>query len=200
MAAKKAPTKGVIDAAFRAATELDDLGVAFALVGGLAVGARVEPRFTRDVDLVVSVASDDEAERVIHTLTQRGYVLRTVLEHTRAKRLATARLQHPRHPGVFLDLLFASSGIEPEIAARAERIDYRPGTNLPVARIGHLIAMKVLSEKETRLQDRIDLQLLAASASASDWKLAEQSARLIRARGFHRGRALRRRLRRWRQG
>ena len=34
----------------------------FALVGGLAVSARTKPRFTRDADIAVAVASDTEAE------------------------------------------------------------------------------------------------------------------------------------------
>ena len=36
-----------------------------ALVGGLAVSARAEPRFTRDVDFAVAVGSDKEAEQLI---------------------------------------------------------------------------------------------------------------------------------------
>lgn len=37
-------------------SELDGAGSPWALVGGLAVSARLEPRFTRDIDLAVSVA------------------------------------------------------------------------------------------------------------------------------------------------
>jgi hypothetical protein len=43
-------------------------GVRCALVGGLAVSARTEPRFTRDADLAVAVASDAEAESLIRAL------------------------------------------------------------------------------------------------------------------------------------
>lgn len=94
MAAKKATSHGVIDAAARVAAALDELGARFALVGGLAVGARVEPRFTRDVDLAVSVADDDGAERLLRALVRRGYIVDTVVEQMRAGRLATARLTH----------------------------------------------------------------------------------------------------------
>jgi hypothetical protein len=38
---------------------------AFALVGGFAVSARTEPRFTRDVDLAVAVPDDHAAEAVL---------------------------------------------------------------------------------------------------------------------------------------
>ena len=39
-----------------------------ALVGGIAMGARTEPRFTRDVDLAVAVNDDSEAERIVRAL------------------------------------------------------------------------------------------------------------------------------------
>lgn len=49
-------------------TDLTKAHVSFALVGGLAVSARTEPRFTRDADLAVALASDAEAEALIHEL------------------------------------------------------------------------------------------------------------------------------------
>jgi hypothetical protein len=48
-------------------------GVSFALVGGLAVSVRTEPRLTRDADVAVSVADDTEAEAVVYRLVERGY-------------------------------------------------------------------------------------------------------------------------------
>jgi uncharacterized membrane-anchored protein len=48
--------------------DLTEVRVSFALVGGLAVSARTEPRFTRDADLAVALASDAEAEALIHAL------------------------------------------------------------------------------------------------------------------------------------
>ena len=48
-------------------TRLKQLDVDCALVGGLAVSVRAEPRFTRDVDLAV-VASD-----ALQLITDRGF-------------------------------------------------------------------------------------------------------------------------------
>jgi hypothetical protein len=199
MAKAKKTSRGVIDAAARAAVDLQACGARFALIGGLAIGARAEPRFTRDVDIALAVARDEDAEQLVNALTRRGYRVETVIEQTRAGRLATVRLVHPSMPGVFTDLLFASSGIEHELVAAAEPLSYRRGTRLPVATVGHLIALKVLSESEARLQDRIDLRTLASVATPDDWGSAEAALRLIRARGFHRGRALLSSLRRWRR-
>jgi len=53
-------------------TDLTEGGVAFALVGGLAVSVRTEPRFTRDADVAVAVADDPGAEALIHTLRRQG--------------------------------------------------------------------------------------------------------------------------------
>jgi hypothetical protein len=41
-------------------SDLDGLDVGWALVGGLAVSARAEPRTTRDVDVAVAVANATE--------------------------------------------------------------------------------------------------------------------------------------------
>ncbi len=184
----------VTEAAVRTASDLGELGARFALVGGLAVSVWGEPRYTRDVDLAVGVDRDEEAERVIRELAARGYEIVTIIEQTRTKRLATARLRRSEERSVLIDLLFASSGIEPELAAAAVQID-----GVPVGTVGHLIALKVLSESEKRLQDRIDIQQLAKVASDEDWRTAEAMVRLIKDRGFHRGRALVTRLRRWRR-
>ena len=89
----------------------------FALVGGLAVSVRTEPRFTRDIDLVISVGDDAESERAVAAFLGRGYRLVSQLEQEATGRLAAVRLESPSGPGEgpVLDLLFASSGIEPEI-------------------------------------------------------------------------------------
>jgi hypothetical protein len=50
------------------AADLQETGARFALVGGLAVSVRTEPRFTRDADLAVAVASDAEAEARVREL------------------------------------------------------------------------------------------------------------------------------------
>ena len=76
----------------RIAEELAQTGQGSALVGGLAVSARVEPRTTRDVDMAVAAADDDEVERLIWHLQGRGYVVRTLLEQERTGRIATVRL------------------------------------------------------------------------------------------------------------
>lgn len=163
-------------------------GRGFALVGGLAVSMRTEVRFTRDADLVVAVASDGEAESLVFRLRQTGYQPGDMVEHETRHRLATARLRS--RAGIAVDLLFASSGIEPEIVERAEILEL-PGVGaIAVARAEELLAMKILSMTPTRLQDRMDAQNLIRFHPDLDLEAVRDNLRLITARGYHRDRDL----------
>jgi hypothetical protein len=97
-----------VDAVLRqAAADLDAIGARWAVIGGLAVAFRAEPRFTKDVDLAVAVADDAEAEGIVNRLQVRGYALTSLVEQDYVKRLATARLVRPEAAtsSAFIDLL-----------------------------------------------------------------------------------------------
>lgn len=161
-----------------------------ALVGGLAVSARAEPRFTRDVDFAVAVDSDAQAERVIFALQQRGFLVAAVIEQTTTQRLATVRMREGGD-GPFVDLWFASCGAEPEIVAFATPLDVL-GVSVAVASVGDLIAMKLVSrDPKRRPRDQQDLVELGAIADAGDWTRAASTIEIITQRGFARGRDLR---------
>lgn len=175
----------VLEALAAAARALDRRGERFALVGGLAVSIHGEVRFTRDVDLAVAVADDQAAERLVYAMRAEGYEPFASVEHDERGRLSTVRLLSSL--GVKIDLLFASSGIEPEIVQRAVTIDV-PGTGpLPVACAEELLAMKILSMTHRRLQDRIDAQRLLEHTPGLDLDRVRANLALIRDRGFDRG-------------
>jgi len=172
-------------------TDLSARATRFALVGGLAVSARTEPRFTRDLDLAVAVVNDQEAESLIRSLRAHRYSIEALVEHEAAARLATVRLIPPSEYSLFVDLLFASSGIEAEIVAAAEPLEMIEGLVVPVATVAHLIATKVLSrDDDHRPQDHADLIALLRHAREPDIIAARNALRMIEARGFNRGRDL----------
>jgi hypothetical protein len=182
-----------LEGALRAiARELDRMRGAWALVGGLAVSARAEPRFTRDIDLAVAASHDQDAEALVHGLVGSGYRVLATLEQETAGRLATVRLETPGEGSgaVVVDLLFASSGVEPEIVQEAETLEVLPGLRVPVARAGHLLALKVLSVSPKRPQDLIDILALLREATPADIDQARKAAALIVKRGYGRGRDL----------
>jgi len=166
--------------------DLSALGAEWAVIGGLALNARSRPRTTFDIDLAVAVGSDAQAEALILGLRSKGYREQFHLEQEAMGRLATVRLEPPQEVGVVpIDLLFASSGIEPEIVRAAEMLEVLPGLTLPIARAGHLLALKILAG---RPQDLVDARTLLAVASAEELNLAHDALEQIQGRGFHRGR------------
>lgn len=181
---------GLEQAVRRIATDLVELNVPFALVGGLAVSVRTEPRFTRDADLAVSVASDVEAEQLLFSLTHRAYQIQTSIEHTGTGRLATARLVSPARASLIVDLLFASSGIEREVVAEADYIEIFADLKLRVAKPGHLVAMKLLSSGKKRAQDAVDLASLRSALTDDEIARARRAVALIQQRACARGRDL----------
>jgi Nucleotidyl transferase AbiEii toxin, Type IV TA system len=177
----------------RIRSELDGQDKKWSVVGGLAVSVRAMPRFTQDADLAVAVQGDRDAESLIRWLQSRGYQVLATVEQQAVGRLATVRLVPPGETpeGILLDLLFASSGIEPEIAEMAEPLEVLPGLTVPVARSSHLMAMKVLSRDDVRRPtDLADLRSLLAAASPGEIQETEKALAMITQRGYHRDRDL----------
>lgn len=170
------------------AGHLEDMGADWALVGGLAVSARAEPRLTRDIDVAVRVDSDEQAEAVVRQLLVLGHDVAMLIEHEPTSRIATVRLAVRSSPGMVVDLLFCSCGIEPEVVAAAEDIEVFADVIVPVARAHHLIAMKVLAyDQRDRPQDHDDLLGLLEVLPAGQVDDVIDALRLITERGYHRG-------------
>jgi predicted nucleotidyltransferase len=171
---------------------LREEGVGFALIGGLAVSVRTEPRTTKDVDFVVVAASEAALDRLIRDLRSSGWIdlaNGAVFQRRATGSLALIRMVPRRDAhGPCVDLLFGTSGIEPEIVAEAQTLKVGPRLSVPVARTGHLLALKVLAN---RLQDLADLARLLEVADSEELALAFESLALIEERGFHEGRDLR---------
>ena len=178
----------LIAAAAEVLSALRQENVKGCIVGGLAVSARCDPRFTRDVDIAVVVTTDEHAEALMHTLVGHGLRMLGLVEQEAVGRMAMARLS--TKDGLSVDLLIASSGIEAEVVASAETLEVVRGVLLPVARTGHLIALKLLSVAPGRETDAADLRSLAAIATEDEWNLASEAVSQIQDRGFGRGRQL----------
>jgi hypothetical protein len=139
--------------------DLRAVSASWALVGGMAVSARSISRFTSDFDVAITVGKESEAEQIVARLLAKGYSLNVLLEDELTQTIATVRLNCP--PGdaapLLLDLLFGTSGIEAEIVDAATIETVLPGVRMPVATIGHLLAMKVLADREGRENDAGDI-------------------------------------------
>ena len=166
---------------------LRETGARFALIGGIAVSYRSVERTTKDIDLAIAVESDSEAETLVRTLTGRGYRIATVIEQDEADRLSTVRLVSQVDVEIQVDLLFASSGIEPEVVSAADEIEVFPNVSMPVADRASLIALKVLSANtKSRLKDILDLQNLLKNVLPNEIEEARNLLNLITERGYNR--------------
>lgn len=175
----------LLDVLSAAIVDVEAAGSPCALVGGLAVGVRAYERTTRDVEIVVACPDDASVESLVGDLRARRYGLAQVLEHVKTGRISTVRMTSNRSLRTFVDLLVATTGIEAEIVRSAERMEIAADVLCPVARRGHLIAMKVLSSSEERPRDVQDLVELLRDISDEELALAREAARQIDAAGLH---------------
>lgn len=158
--------------------DLEERGQRWALIGGIAVIVYTEARTTRDVDLAVIVESDREAEELVRDMAARGYCRELVLDHERSGRLAMVGLTPPggTEEGLRADLMFSFAGIEEEVVDSATTLEVLPDLLVPVARVGHLLALKVYGN---RLQDQLDGRNLIRVADRVEIKRAREALRRI---------------------
>lgn len=164
----------------------------FALVGGMAVGLRSVARTTRDVDLALGVTSQKQAMDLVLSFHEDGWMDRpdgAVFERRDGSGLALVRLVRTlARDQPCIDLIFSLAGIEKEVVEAARPMPVLADRPLPVARTGHLIALKLLAH---RLQDLGDLDHLVNAADVDELKLAFEALALIEERGFAADRNLR---------
>ncbi len=145
----------------------------FALIGGIALGLRSAPRATQDVDFAVAL-DDGAAEQLIHAFQRTGFEITAVLENTRNQSLATVRVNEPATK-TLIDLLISFCGIEKEIVRSATQERWHT-LSLPVARSGHLVAMKLLANRK---QDQADIEALLLDISSAERRRALTAVRHI---------------------
>jgi hypothetical protein len=145
--------------------------VPHALIGGLAVSLRGQPRLTADVDIVVAVDLDRALE-LIAVLDTSDF--RPLFEDVAevVQRSFILPLRH-RSTHVKVDLSIGLSGFEKRAVARAE-ICHVAGILIPVATTEDLLIMKSLA---ARPRDDQDLEgLVIAQGDSLDWGYCEQTA------------------------
>jgi hypothetical protein len=108
------------------------------------------------------------------------------------KRIAIVRLRSPEE--IIIDLIACSTGIEREIIERATREDLAPGLTIRVAVAEDLLAMKVLSMRDQRAQDRTDALNLLLMNEGMNLELVRTNLTLISERGYDRGQDLQAKL------
>lgn len=147
-----------------AASMLESRGIACAVIGGLAVSLRGQPRMTIDVDLVIKAEVED-ALRLVRDLEATQFEpLFSGVEEV----VSTAFILPLRHrmTGVRLDLAVGVSGFERDAIARATTVAVGQ-TTVPVVTVEDLLVMKALAG---RPQDDLDIRgLIGLHREEIDW-------------------------------
>lgn len=143
---------------------LSGAGAAYALIGGHAVNAVLEPRFTADID--VTIAAEPAAlQRVRLALLAAGF--RVEREHGAALPSGPDFVRFADDDGTILELQTAKTGLQRSAIARAS--DH---AGVRVATPEDLIVFKAIAN---RPKDQIDLLGLVRIAGI-DWGYVEAQA------------------------
>ena len=135
--------------------EFAHFGVSYALLGGYAVGVYAKPRATKDMDLLVSGASDN-LERVSRALAAFGAPAHVV---EAARNMGSTEIVYLGNPPLRIDLLRNADGLDTEkVIARANRVEVGD-MRIPVVALDDLIANK---RAAGRAQDIADVAALEA--------------------------------------
>lgn len=147
----------------RVFSALNEAGVRYVVVGGVAVVLHGHARLTVDLDLVVDLAAEP-ASAAIDVLLGLGFLPRLPVEAhdfadpntreqwVRERNLQVFSLYHPEDPLQEIDLFATHPLPFGDLVADAEAVDLE-GVRVPVASVAHLVALKQASGRPRDLED-----------------------------------------------
>ncbi|MBN1420800.1 MAG: nucleotidyl transferase AbiEii/AbiGii toxin family protein [Planctomycetes bacterium] len=160
-------------------TTLTDIGryfratqTPFAIIGGIAVVARGEPRFTGDIDVVAGIDLD-RALTLLDGL--EGSPFRPLLSDARdvVRAALILPLRH-RTTGIKVDVAVGLSGFERDLIARATDVDFG-ACMVPVATAEDLLLMKVLAGRPRDQEDAVGI--VERQGPGIDWEYVMRTGR-----------------------
>lgn len=152
---------------------LEEAGVAYALIGGLAASLRGIIRVTEDVDVVLA-CDVDEALSVLGSVSSSDGPFTPFLKDPEEVVRAAYLLPLMHQPtGVKVDLSVGLSGFERSAVDEADDVDLK-GRTVRVAQPHHLIVMKLLADRPQDVQDIEGLIKADREPRAIDWDTVER--------------------------
>ena len=144
---------------------LNAQSVDFAMIGGLAVSVRGEPRLTTDVDVVIAVDVEGALELLRQLPSSRFDVPFQGVDEVVRKSFILP-LRH-NETGTIVDLSIGLTGFERQAIARATLANLM-GVVVPVLTAEDLLVMKALANRPRDAEDA--RQLVLRQGDALDWK------------------------------
>ncbi|MGV3616999.1 MAG: nucleotidyl transferase AbiEii/AbiGii toxin family protein [Fimbriimonas sp.] len=132
------------------AASLDDVGLRYAIIGGLAVILRGHDRATQDVD-AVALGVDQRLEAFVSAANERGLTLRIPDGIPFAKANRVILLEAPDGTGI--DVSMGMLPFEEDLTHRATRLEVGAGITVPVASVEDLVIMKLIAGRKRDHED-----------------------------------------------
>jgi len=136
----------------------------YALIGGIAVSVRGEPRFTADVDVVAAVEIKD-ALALLEATTGSAFEPLFADAAEVVERAYLLPLRH-RTTAIKADVAIGLTGFERDLVARAVPVDLG-GFSVPVASSEDLLLLKVLAGRARDIDDATSI--VSKQGAAIDW-------------------------------
>ncbi len=133
---------------------LVESGVRFLVVGGYAVMEYAEPRYTKDLDLLIATDLAN-AERIFSALSEFGAPLSGLKPEDFTDRDAFYKMGNPP---LRVDVLMSIPGVDFEDAWEDRRLTKLFGIEVPLISKQHLIASKRASGRPSDLLDLASLE------------------------------------------
>jgi hypothetical protein len=128
----------------------------YCLIGALAVNAWGRVRATQDIDLLIRSHQPARSD-LIDTLVVRGFQPDTTwIERNPMAKDVVIRLSHPSHPGIPLDLLFATDP-QSELALARRRLLQLFGVSLWTCSPEDLIILKLKAGRPHDFEDALGI-------------------------------------------
>jgi hypothetical protein len=124
--------------------------IPFAVIGGIAVSVRGEPRFTADIDAVIGI-DIDRALALLAGLERSSFAPLFAEAADVVKKSFILPLRH-RQTRIKVDLAVGLTGFERKLIVRAQSVDFG-AVRVPVATSEDLLIMKVLAGRPRDLED-----------------------------------------------
>jgi predicted nucleotidyltransferase len=132
---------------------LDDAGMKYALVGGLAVGIWAAPRATVDIDFLISLRREDSG-LLSQRLKDSNSFLFIHESPMTFKKISLLRATLKSNPDISVDFLFADDEFKQEVLKRSTAVPIH-GFSVMIPTPEDLILLKLIS---SRPQDKLDAE------------------------------------------
>lgn len=159
----------IASALFHFVDLLKQFKIRYALIGGIAVALLARERFTKDIDLTISINEKQAKLLEAYFRNNKEYKIQQLNFISSKKIPDFFRIFWHQMP---VDLLVSNTDFQKELVTRARNFDFE-NRKIKVATVEDMIILKLIAD---RPMDREDIKEMIKSNRKLDWKYIEKHA------------------------